>query len=505
VRLGSALICSVAVALLACGGDEPSRAEPEIETVLLISIDSLRADRLGAYGHSAPTSPTFDRLAAEGLLFTRAYSTTSWTLPSHAAMLSGLDDYAHGAYEALSPISGGVMTLPLRLAKVGIKSTGFFAGPFLHPSYGFARGFEQYIDATSYGWKARGGIGKYVPHTASHQDVTNPIVLEKVAAWLDDEAAAGPDTRRRSFVFIHLWDVHYDYIPPPEYVKIFDPDYEGTLDGRGVLENPRIQPGMPARDLQHLLALYDAEIRYTDDTVARLLELFDARGMLETSAIIITSDHGEEFFDHGRFGHGLTLNEEVLRVPMIVWLAGRRPARSTTDRVVSHIDIVPTVCELFAVDCRYDGLGDSLLPDYLEESPMASRGDALAEITNPLFDLDLTARVDSEGTLLSENRSGQLTYGPFRGPGAPEGSFSVNGKKLARYPEAVREAVLGIRERSTNAREQGARIRGAEEPGDQPIDPDTLEQLEALGYLDGKERGSEGGPDATDSAPGALR
>ena len=335
-------------------------------------------------------------------------------------------------------------------------------------------------------------------------------MLEKVDAWLERRATGIRDARRRSFVFIHLWDVHYDYIPPPEYIEIFDPGYDGTLDGRDFLDNPRIRPDMPARDLQHLLALYDAEIRYTDDTIARLLELFDAHDMLNRSAILVTADHGEEFFEHGGIGHGFTLHEEVLRVPMILWLPGLRPARSTSERVASLIDVAPTVCELFAADCGYDGLGESLLPDYLEQSPAASRQDALAEITNSHIGLDLTARIDSAGAILSDNRSGRLTYGPARRPGAPGSSFSVNAKRLDRYPEAVRRSVDQMRKRSARARREGARIRRGEKTEQQPIDPRTLEQLEALGYL-GREAGEgERGPVAqpdttTSSAPGEPR
>ncbi len=488
--LRSAVLINLTVACIACGNGAPApspgtlEALPPIETVILISIDSLRADRLGAYGHSAPTSPTLDRLAAQGLRFTRAYSTTSWTLPSHAALLSGLDDYTHGAFRARKAISDAVITLPMRLAGSGVESTGFFSGPFLHPSFGFGRGFERYVDATSYGWKAEGSVGGNVPHDSSHRDVTNPIVVEKVTGWLDERAARRSDAPPRSFVFIHLWDVHYDYIAPPEYVQIFDPDYEGTLDGRDFLENPEVRPDMPARDLQHLLALYDAEIRYTDDTIARLLELFDAHGMLDNSAIIVTADPGEEFFDHGRVGHGLTLHDEVLRVPLIFWVSGVRPARTTSDHVASLIDVTPTVCALFAVECGYDGLGDSLLGEYLEPNPSPGRGDALAEVSNPFLGVDLTARVDSAGVVLRDNHSGLLTYGRARGAGAPEQVLGVNEKKLESHPQEVRTAVSQMRQRSEDAKRRGVEIQRNQGVDEKPIDTRTLEQLEALGYLE---------------------
>jgi arylsulfatase A-like enzyme len=490
--LRRAAICGVPVALLACHGDESSpvtrqaKVRPEIDTVVLISIDSLRADRLGAYGYKAPTSPTLDRLASQGLLFTRAYSTSSWTLPAHAAMLSGLDDYAHGAYQDRSPISDGVTTLPVRLGRAGIESTGFFAGPFLHPSYGFARGFDQYIDATSYGWKPGGEIGKDIPHAASHRDITNPIVLERLAAWLGGDAPTAEDGRRRHFVFIHLWDVHYDYIAPPEYVEIFDSDYEGGLDGRDFLRNPRIRPDMAARDLQHLLALYDAEIRYTDETIARALELFDSHGMLENSAIIVTSDHGDEFFDHGGVGHGLTLHEEVIRVPMILWLRGLHSTRSTSDRIVSHIDVVPTICDLFEVDCGYDGLGESFFSDYVGHAPAARRQDALAELTSSHFGLDLTARIDSTGAILRDNRSGRLLYEPLRGTSDPSRFFRVHANTIDRNPEVVGTAASLMRKRSVDAKRLGKTIQGDGKRVERAIDANTIKQLEALGYLQGE-------------------
>jgi arylsulfatase A-like enzyme len=466
-------------------GSDPNGDLSEIDTVILISIDSLRADRLGAYGHSAPTSPTLDGLAAAGLLFTRAYSTTSWTLPSHAAMLSGFDDYAHGAYQARSPISSGITTLPERLRQAGVENTGFFAGPFLHPSYGFARGFDHYIDATSYGWNPEGELGHHIPHAASHRDITNPIVLERVRSWLDARADGLNDGAipTRSFIFIHLWDVHYDYIPPVEYVTIFDPDYTGTLSGEDFLDNPRIRPGMPERDLQHLLALYDAEIRYTDDTLAQLLELFETKNMLEKGAVIVTADHGEEFFDHGRVGHGLTLHEEVLRVPLILWLPARRPIRSISERVTSHIDIAPTVCALLAVNCQYDGIGNSLLPDYLEPDLPAGRQDALAELTNTLFNLDLTARVDSKGVVVLEKRSGRISYSSIPGPGRRKKPTHGNIQTLDRLPKTIRGAVNQLRDRNAEARMKGALLDHGAKPDQKSIDPATIDRLRALGYL----------------------
>ena len=481
--------------LLACGVPGPDSEIPPVDTLILVSIDSLRADHLGAYGYDRPTSPTIDRLAGEGLLFSRAYSTTSWTLPSHAALLTGLDDYSHGAIGPRNPLPENVDTLAEQLGRVGVRSVGFFTGPFLHPSYGFGQGFGEYVDCTSYGWEPEGDPATDTPHDASHRDVTNPILLEKISGWLDARSAemAQKGKRPHFFVFIHMWDVHYDYIPPPEYVQRFDPDYRGDLTGEDFLDNERIHRDMPPRDLQHLVSLYDAEIRYTDDTLGELLRLFEQRNWLQRSAVIVTSDHGEEFFEHGGYGHGLSLDEEVLHVPLILWIAGQRPVRSVSNEVVSLIDVMPMVCDLFGADCRSHGAGVSLWPQYWDPQPQALRGDALAEITNRYLKRNMTAVVDEKGKLIRWNESGRLIYYPEpRQEGEARGSFRVKRRKLARYPAEVRETLELLQRRETRARREGTRARESAAPSDAKIDPDTLRQLEALGYLEEERKSAPG-------------
>jgi arylsulfatase A-like enzyme len=321
---------------IACAA--PPAGPPDI---LLVSIDTLRHDHLECYGYTRPTSPTIDRLASEGARFDNAVSTTSWTLPAHAAMFTGLYDSTHGVVDNDLRLSEAHVTLAEVLRENGYQTAGFFGGPFLHPTFGLAQGFDVYQSCMT---KLADDLPEETvreqsraPRAAAHADITGPRTLQEIVRWL---AQVRKDP---FFLFVHLWDVHYDYIPPPEYTAIFDPDYEGTLTGIDIMHNDDVRADMPARDLRHLIALYDAEIRFTDEILARILAALDERGRLSKTLIVITSDHGEEFFEHGDKGHSRTLFDEVIRVPLIIRLPGRiAPGRVIEDQA-RLIDLMPTL------------------------------------------------------------------------------------------------------------------------------------------------------------------
>jgi len=240
--------------------------------VILISIDSLRPDHLGCYGHDRNTSPFLDRLASEGALFESAASSTSWTLPAHAALFTGMPDRVHGCMMNTLWLDRSRTTLAERFRSSGYRTAGFFSRPYLHPSFGLDQGFDRYQDCTSYSGETASGLKEGIRdlNRLSHGDLTNPTILREVTKWLDQDSD-GP-----AFVFIHMWDVHYDYIPPAPYDTLFDPDYEGPVDGRNVGRTSRKPKGWTARDVEHLKALYDGEIRWTDDTIQKLFNLLSA-------------------------------------------------------------------------------------------------------------------------------------------------------------------------------------------------------------------------------------
>jgi arylsulfatase A-like enzyme len=330
--------------------------------ILLISVDMLRPDHLGCYSYGRPTSPNIDRLAAEGALFENAISSTSWTLPAHAALFTGLADSVHGCTDTDRRLAENRHTLAERLREAGYATVGFFSGPYLHPVFGLGQGFDEYVDCTSYAALSAqtaaetGTVDGTKIWDASHADITSPEVTRRVSAWL------AANRRRPFFMFVHMWDVHFDFIPPPPYDRKFDPDYQGSIDGKRFLFNTAVNASMPRRDLEHVIALYDGEIAWTDEHIGRMLAEVDALGLRESTVVVLLSDHGTEFFEHGRKAHRQSLYDEVIRIPLIVRYPGRiEPGRRHADQV-RIIDVLPTITDLAGLGTPDDVMGQSLVP-----------------------------------------------------------------------------------------------------------------------------------------------
>lgn len=334
VAVAAAVAGTAFVAARGDGERERPVAPAGAPNVLLVSIDTLRPDHLGSYGYARPTSPNLDALAAAGARFTTVVSPTSWTLPAHMTLLTGLPPEVHGVESDGLRLDAGTMTLAEVLRAHGYVTAGIVSGPYLDAGYGFARGFDHYDD-----WSA-----VRISRPASHQAHTSPAVVAAAESWLDGRT--GDAAHRPFFLFVHFWDVHYDFNPPPPYDRMFDPDYTGTVTGLDFETGEAVHAGMPARDLAHVVALYDGEIRYTDAYVGRLIDDLRARGVLDDTLVVVTSDHGEEFFEHGRKGHRNALYDESIRVPLLI----RRPklvaAGTVVDRQVRLIDVPATILAL---------------------------------------------------------------------------------------------------------------------------------------------------------------
>ena len=337
--------------------------------ILLISVDSLRPDHLTSYGYDRPTSPTFDRLAEQGVLFEVATSSSSWTLPAHAALFTGLPDSAHGCERGSDSLPGRYRTLAESLASAGYRTGAVWSGPLLHPSFGLAQGFDDYLShrPENSSDPASGPEGWTHQEIRSHEDVTGPAILETVASWLDHEPNGQP-----FFLFTHLWDVHYDFIPPPPLDREFDPTYVGSEDGTNLSRYVAYRRDqISADDLHHLKALYDGEILSVDGQIDSLVSLLEAHGQLENTLVVVTADHGEEFFEHGSFGHKKALYEESLRIPLLFYFPAELPARRIADPV-RIVDIAPTLLAFAGAEPLPDILGRSLEP-LLRGNPRAER------------------------------------------------------------------------------------------------------------------------------------
>lgn len=461
----------VLLSLPGCGPSEPEFKRPNI---LLVSIDSLRSDHLGSYGYERDTSPFMDELAARGARFENAVSTTSWTLPAHAAMMTGLNDSTHGLVDNGLRLSDDHLTLAELLSSEGYRTAGFYGAPYLHPTFGMGQGYEVYQSCMS----EAADDGEVVRNSArsgkapSHADVTGPRTANFVKGW-----AATIKPGESWFAFVHLWDVHYDFIAPQEYVDLFDPDYQGSVDGR-LMSNREIKRDMAPRDLAHVKALYDAEIRFTDDILRGIFEDLEARGMLDNTLIIVTSDHGEEFFEHGSKGHNKTLFEEVVRVPLFILWPGQIEAGRVIQDQAQIIDFMPTIANAVGCDATLAVQGRDLGPALagLEMAPRAAllelsidRGTQRALRTNT----DKVIQPRSDAPMfwfdLANDPGEQRPHGPNAPPGSPE----------ARSREAAQKALTAALERVRKFGKALAR-RG---PDQIEVPDDVLQELQGLGYV----------------------
>lgn len=445
--------------VLGCGGERP---RPDI---ILVSIDSLRADHVGSYGYPRETTPFMDRLASEGVRFENAISTTSWTLPSHAALFSGLYDSTHGLIADNQRLSQSVLTLAEVLRDGGYRTAGFFGGPFLHPTFGLDQGFDVYRNCMSSaagplsGQEVREGLE--LDRVPSHADITSPRTLEEVTRWAD---SAGT---RPYFLFLHLWDVHYDYIPPKEYVELFDPDYEGDLTGENFSTNPAISAQMPRRDLEHLIALYDGEIRFTDDHLRLVFEVLESRGLLDNALTVITSDHGEEFFEHGGKGHRRTLFEEMIRVPLLVHWPGRVGPGIVVEDQVRLIDIMPTLAAAANAGASLSTQGRDLGP--LLQGSSLPRVRSLSEL---FVDGDSLRALRTERQKLLQ-----------RDEAVPGWLYQLDADPGEMRPVVTEEVAGPVQAELARALEFRARL-GLDRSDPIDLEDDLRQRLEALGYLD---------------------
>ncbi|HXQ24054.1 MAG TPA: sulfatase [Candidatus Acidoferrales bacterium] len=317
------------------------RAQPAADrtrpNVLLVSIDSLRSDHLHSYGYARPTSPTIDRLASEGVLFRTVVSPTSWTLPAHLTLLTALPPEEHGVVADGMRMRKDALFLTEVLWRAGYTTAGFVSAPYLDAVYGFSQGFDHYDDYTI----------AQISHDASEHMITSPTLLRMVSEWLDHWNHDG--RQRPFFIFLHMWDVHYDYTPPAPYDRMFDPGYKGTVTGENYALGNQVHLGMDPRDLQHVIALYDGEIRFTDLYLGYVLDRLKALGILDNTVVAVTADHGDEFFEHGRKGHKKALYDESILVPLVIRFPGKIPAGKVVDPQVRLLDVAPTILALAGV------------------------------------------------------------------------------------------------------------------------------------------------------------
>ncbi len=349
---------SSGVAALASSPRVLHRREPATPlNLLLISLDTLRADRVGAWGAKSGATPNLDRFAARCVRFAHACSPANFTTPAHASMMTGLQPAVHGAYRygqrsSIRPwpnVAGAC-------AKSGMATAAFTGGGFLDPLFGFDEGFDRYrvLDLLMTPANPRYATGPRKQMEEWNRRLREGVSLADVNGWL----AAHAD--RRFFLFFHTYHVH-DYSPSPAAAARNGVDPAASWPRPADLD-PRLFPAITADSAQlaHYSRTYDATLSEADAAFGELVATLERTGLLDHTAVVVTADHGEGFQEHGFLFHATGLNDEVLHVPLLLWVPGVHPA--VVDAPVSLIDVAPTLLDLAGVEPLPRTQGRSLVP-----------------------------------------------------------------------------------------------------------------------------------------------
>jgi hypothetical protein len=339
------------------------RAGRRPRTVLILMLDTLRADHVSTYGYKRPTTPVLDELAKGSLLFSRAFSTSSWTLPAHVSLFSGRDVLEHGVVAPESAIPADLTLLAETMQANGFVTLAQTGGGFVDDGYGFHRGFQSYASRAD--------------------DIFQKETAGLLYASFAEDAAGFVD--QDLFVFLHTYQMHAPYKAPDRYVRAFNPGLDVNLQGVGGDLRALASGGRPApasamaAERQKLVDLYDASILYSDQELLKpLLALLRGQNRYDDAMVVVLSDHGEEFFDHGGWEHGHTLYQELTRIPLVVKLP--RQQRGEVRRGLTSIcDVAGMIKAQYGFDADADP-GDS------PPAPAAQRVLELALPLSPFHD-----------------------------------------------------------------------------------------------------------------------
>ena len=439
--------------------------------VLLIGIETLRADHVSCLGYSRHTTPTLDNLAKEGVAFSRAIATSSWTIPTVMSVLTSLYPGVHKTTHTQRVLPKGITTLAEILKENGYKTVAFISNPTLDRRCGFSKGFDLYDDFTV---QFDLGLDLFDNSDKGNQNIHTTMTSEAV-----NRAAIGwlqKNHRKPFFMFVFYFDPHYDYVPPPPFDTAFDPNYEGSVDGRGINSELRKSTRPRQRDLDHIIALYDGEVLYTDGYVSKLLEKFTEYGILDETLISVFGDHGDEFYEHGSTTHTHTLYNELIHVPLILRWPPEIPKNRRVDVMVSQVDIMPTVLDY--LDIKYDGFMQGSSLRTLIERQDEKLHDVLYAEVSAEGNLVFAAAISRYKKLILHLNSGKKQlFDLINDPGE---QIDIYKAQSSNEPIAL-ESHLNLW--LSNNNKLAKQLSGIEGFHKADLDEDRLRQLKALGYI----------------------
>ncbi len=436
----------------------PSASGPAPRSIVMISVDTLRADHLGSYGYARGTSPGLDRLAAAGTVFDHLIAEAATTDPSHMTMFTSVPAAVHGVTSGWLGLRLPLTTLAERLRAAGYLTAAFTEdGPMAH-ARGFGRGFDVYGENQS-------------------PDLVEPeghvaMTFAQGRRWLERNG------RRPFFLFLHTFQVHSPYAPLPAYRARFVGDGSRWIQLGQEQQSFRAAAERDAAD-------YDREIRFVDDELAALVDWMQAQGLFANTTLLVLSDHGEQFYEHGELGHGTLPYEEVLRPPLIAYGAGIQPRRVSTP--VTHLDLMPTILELAGVPAPPYAQGSSFASELAADGAPRTREPRVIFSTSWVLrdglapPADAVRKASRKLIRFRDRGATQLRYYDLAVD--PHEARDLAGER----PAEVRELLRLLDEREVQLARLRERIGGEEAsavPRAIPLDPAHEEKLRSLGYIE---------------------
>jgi arylsulfatase A-like enzyme len=448
-----AAICALAIV--------PLRGQARTPNVLMIVIDTLRADRVGAYGNPRGLTPFLDELAKRGTVFTNAYAPSSWTCPSIASLFTSRYASQHHVTTFNAQLNAEEVTLAEILGERGYIGAGFSANFRLAETHGYAQGFGHWRTFVS---------------REDQSKVRGPSLRAESGPWLRKTQAARPGAPL--FVYLQYMEPHAPYQPLDAQRRAFAPARDGVDEAGAMAKLVSVGSGtkqLSGAELELLAALYDAEVASVDAELRTLFADLQASGFLDNAIIVITADHGEEFGEHGELLHGVTLYNAAIRIPLIIVAPGVGEGRVVRDNA-SLIDVAPTLLDLLGVSAEPTFEGRSLVPLMTAAEDPPPRSDVLSEL-EPI-DRRRDGRTHSRAfmrgmrKLLVKRVGGALEYDLVKDPGEQHGTHEPRARIRG---DGDLWRALVQKQRQLTQRVAKAQVT-------QPLDDAAKEQLRALGY-----------------------
>lgn len=465
--LASALLAGAAANRSA----ESSKSTGEDHTVrhvILITVDTLRGDAISAYNSEAVPTPYIDELARDAVVFTKALSPAPWILPAMASIMTGVSPSVHGAIKPDSRLPDNVKTLAEYMREAGYRTAATGDNTLLKPAHNLGQGFDEYDFFPKVSMGASFGAILLQTRRRFQPEVSTDDLTDLFVQWLR------ANRKNDFFLWLHYYDPHGPYTPPPRFLPEESPEPGiGTRFDRGqeVLEG-RFVPSLAERDW--IRKLYESEVRYVDRNIGALLRILDRLNLYQESLILFASDHGEEFWEHAGLGHGHSLHDEVLWVPLMIKLP-EAEAKGQISTIVDTTSLMPTVLELCGIPYDAEGFSAGSLVPLWGDGREPYRAQPIVS-TGLLYLEDRESIVFNDMKYLRTLTSGREELYDLVQDSAEKISL------VRALPEKVRDAkrLLAKHHRFSGELRRRYRIRNAEEAR---LDEETRERLRSLGNV----------------------